>query len=140
MSANLDLVRSIYADWERGDWTHTDWAHPEIEFIVATGPAPMKGRGVRQMAAAWRDYLSAWEGFRTEVDDYREIDEERVLVLERYVARGKASGLELGQIGSSAASLFYVGEGRVRRLVLYNDRESAFADLGLTPEGDATGE
>jgi hypothetical protein len=131
-------VRSIYADWERGDWTHTDWAHPEIEFIVATGPAPMKPRGVEQMAAAWRDYLSAWgdylsawEGFRSELDAYREIDEERVLVLECYVARGKASGLELGQIGSSAASLFHVGERRVRRLVIYNDRESALADLGL---------
>jgi hypothetical protein len=96
----------------------------------------MKRRGVERMAAGWRDYLSAWEGFRTEVDDYREIDAERVLVLERYVARGKASGLELGQIRSRAASLFYVGEGRVRRLVLYNDRESAFADLGLTLEGE----
>jgi transposase InsO family protein len=33
-----------------------------------------------EMAAFWRDFLSSWEDVATEVEEYRELDGERVLV------------------------------------------------------------
>jgi ketosteroid isomerase-like protein len=133
-SANLELVRSIYAAWDHGDYNETDWAHPEIEYVIAEGPTPGSWTGLAGMAEGWRDFLSAWEEFRSEVDEYRELDGERVLVLAHFSARGKTSGLELGQMRAKAASLFHVRGGKVTRLVIYLNRERALADLGLAPE------
>jgi hypothetical protein len=39
MSANLDLVRSIFADFERGDYTSAEWADAEIEYASSRRPA-----------------------------------------------------------------------------------------------------
>jgi ketosteroid isomerase-like protein len=119
MSANLDLVRSIYADWERGNFSRADWADPEIEFVIAEGVNAGSWRGVAATAEAWRDYLRAWESRRVEVEEYRELDEKRVLVLVHLLGRGKTNGLELGQAGAKGANLLHVRNGNVTRLVAY---------------------
>lgn len=78
---NLDLIRSIYAAWERGDYSSAEWAHPEIEFVVADGPSPGSWTGVAAMADAYRSILSGVEGHRSEAQEYRELEDDRVLVL-----------------------------------------------------------
>jgi hypothetical protein len=134
-SANLDLVRSICADWERGDFSSAEWAHSEIEYAQAGGgPDPGSWKGLAGMAKAYRDWLSVWEDLRLEAEEYRELDVERVLVLLQLSGRGKTSGLDLGQMSSKGASLFHISDGKVTKLVVYLERERAFADLGLAPE------
>ncbi len=137
-SANVELVRSIWAAWERGDWSSVEWAHPDIEYVRADGPEPGSWTGLAGMSRGFRGWLSAWEGYRFNADEYRELDDARVLVLGHQGGRGKTSGLELGQIGTKAAALFHVHGGKVTRLVIYADRQRALADLGLAPEVDAT--
>jgi hypothetical protein len=87
------------------------------------------------MAEGFRDFANAWAEYHVEVDEYRELDGERVLVLNRASARGKISGLEVGQLWSKGASLVHVRDDNVTRFVFFFDRERALAD-GLATETD----
>jgi ketosteroid isomerase-like protein len=133
-SGSVSLVRSIYANWERGDFGSAQWADPEIELVIADGPAQGRSRGLAGLAEAWRDFLSTWEDYRVAAEEYRELDGERVLVFIDVSGRGKTSGLELGRMQTKAANLFHLRGGKVTRLTAYFDREHALADLGLTRE------
>jgi ketosteroid isomerase-like protein len=131
---NVEMVRSIYEAWERGDFGTAGWADPEIEFVSADGPTPGTWTGVAGMTEAWREVLSAWDDLRLTVDEYRELDDHRVLVLFRFSGRGKTSGLDLGQMQAEVANVVFVRNGKVTRLVTYWDRERALADLGLSKQ------
>jgi ketosteroid isomerase-like protein len=136
-SQNLDLVRSIYADWERGDYGATGWAHPDVEFVIADGPEPGSWTGLVETEEGFREVLSVWQNVRVEVDEYRELDGERILLFVRRTGRGKTSGLELGRMRTEGALLFHIRDGKVTRLVFYWDRNRAFADLDFSREGEA---
>jgi ketosteroid isomerase-like protein len=133
VSENLDLVRSIYAAWERGDYSSADWAHPEIEYVIlrAAGFPPSSAKGRTAMRETARANIEIWAQLRIAAEEYRELDSERVLVLDDVSGRGKRSGLEIGQFGASGAHLFRVRGGMVTRLVVFPDRDRALADLGL---------
>jgi ketosteroid isomerase-like protein len=139
-SANLELVRSIYAAFERSDFSSAEWAHPEIEFEIVDGPDPGSWTGIDAMTEGWRDRVfSVWRDARLEVNEYRELDHERVLVLLIFHGRGKTSGLEVGgQMATKAANLLQIRNGKVTRLAIINDRERALADLGLAPEAGSS--
>ena len=136
-SANLDLVRSINAAHERGDFSSAEWAHPQIEYVIADGPSPGRWMGTDGLAQAFRENLIGWKDFRTEAEEYRELDDERVLVLTRSTAQGKAGGLVVGQMRTKGAALYQVSAGKVTKLVYYWERGRALADVGLAPEGAA---
>lgn len=140
MSANLGLVRCIYAAWERSDYTEVAWADPEIEYVIAGGPDPGVWRGVGGMAKAFREMLKAWTDWRVTAEDFVEVDSERILVPYRFAARGRASGLEAGRLHTQGATLFQLHASRVTRIVQYFDRERAFVELGLAPDAGTSGE
>ena len=129
MSENLDFVRSIYADWERGDWSRSDWIDPQMELVSMDGPDQQIFTGRNRVRSGWREFLSTWSGYTVVADEFRDLSGARVLVLLHATGHGKASGVEI--IGSQGVNLFEITDGKVTRLVLYNDRRRALADLGL---------
>jgi hypothetical protein len=47
--------------------------------------------------AEWRDTLEAWASVSVTAEEYRELDDERIIVLHRFRARGRMSGLEVDE-------------------------------------------
>jgi hypothetical protein len=131
MSQNLDLVRSIYARWERGDYGTADWASPEIELVMADGPVVGTWTGLAGLAEATREVLGALEDARIEAESFRDLDNGRVLVLSRFTGRGKSSGVEMAEVRANGASVFDIQDGVVTRHTFCFDRDRALADLGL---------
>ena len=131
MSENLDLVRSIYAPFERGDYSSAAWADPEIELVFTEGPQRRRAKGLAAAGEAWSDFLRSWEDWRVVVEEYRELDDERVLVLLHNTGRGRRSGVEATRITGKVANVLRIRDGKVVEVVLYDDRDRALADLGL---------
>jgi ketosteroid isomerase-like protein len=132
--SNREIVESIYAAWEKGDWSSSEWADPDIRFEMVGGLTEGSWRGRAEMSEAWAALLRAWEDLSAVPDEIRALDDERILVLLRNHGRGKVSGIEVTDISAKSANLFTIRDGKVTELVLYWDRDRAFADLGLEAE------
>ena len=130
-------MRSIYAAWGRGEFGWPEWAHPDIEYVIVDGVEPGRWTGPAGMMEALRSVLDPWEEARIEADDYRELDDGRVLVLNHLSGRGKQSGLKVGEMRRNGAAVLHVRDGEVTRYLSYFDRDHALGDLGLAAEGDA---
>jgi ketosteroid isomerase-like protein len=128
----VEVVRSIYAAWALGDFSWVGWAHPEIEYVIVEGPAPGSWKGLAGLEEGGLGILSAWQGLRVEAEDYRQLDDERILVLTRLSGRGKTSGVELEDMRAKGADILQIRGGKVMRFVLYFNRQRALADLGLS--------
>src|SRR3974390_2554915 len=99
MSENLDLVRSIFADWERRDFSSAPWADPDMEMQTIGAPGDVDAVDPAERANSLRDFLSMWDDYCVEAESLRELEDGRVLVLIREHGRGKSSGLDLEQVG-----------------------------------------
>jgi len=131
MSDNLDVVRSIYAHWERGDFSSMAWAYPDIEYVVVDFVEPLRPVGADATAEAIQEIYGDWEHPRIECDEIRPLDDGRVLVLNHLAAQAKASGIDVGQMHRNGAAILSFRDCRVVRYLSYFDRDRALADLGL---------
>jgi ketosteroid isomerase-like protein len=108
------------------EWS--EWAHPDIEIVTVGGPEPSSHTGLASAAPHIENFLSLWEDYRVQAEEYLQVNDERTLVLTLQSGRGKSSGVEIRQ---RRASLFHVRGGKVTRRINYWHRDRALADLGL---------
>ena len=72
--------------------------------------------------------FDAWESYRLEPEEVRQVDEDRVLALVREVARGRSSGVE---VESRWGYVLTVRDGQIVRVEAYRDADRALQAVNL---------
>jgi hypothetical protein len=99
--------------------------------VRADTPEAGQWRGLSGLATAFREFFRAWDNAWLEATDYRELDHDRVFVAVRFHGRGKASGVDLGQVWTKGAGIYRIRDGQVVKLIAYAEYDRALADLRL---------
>jgi ketosteroid isomerase-like protein len=107
--------------------------HPEFEFVVGitTEENPAfrgSGGGLAELADMWREWIEPWEVYWTEVEDFIDAGDDRVLVLIRDHGRLPGSDAEVDVV---AASVWTLRDGKIARIEFYANREQALKSVGL---------
>ena len=108
--------------------------HPSLEVIVDPGYARLGGttsenlRGVDALREMWREWLSAWESLRLDVEGLRPLADSRVLALVDMYARPKGGGSEMSLRGAAIWTLI---DGQASRVQIFLDRDAALEAAGL---------
>jgi ketosteroid isomerase-like protein len=125
---NADLIRPIYDEWGRGNWQpRFEVYHPRMQWGWSDEFPGLGGvyEDHEDPNSRLRTWLSPWEHWRAEADDYLEIGD-HVVVLATYHGVGKGSGVEIRQEG---AHVFELRGGRVVRLEIFATRERALKSV-----------
>jgi ketosteroid isomerase-like protein len=125
---NVELVRRWAYGLSRGELS-LELCDPELRLDNIAG-SPITGpyHGHEGLRRWWQDVAEAFDEIRFEVDELIDVDDERVLSVQRIVGRFRRTGIP---IDTPMASLFWVREGKIARAVGYASRGRALEAAGL---------
>jgi ketosteroid isomerase-like protein len=118
---NVEIIRRVYDGWARGDFSNVEDFDPDIDFEMVDWPHQTRVTGIEAMWETWRATLSAWTDFRSIADEITDHGD-KVLVVNRIEGRGKESGAD---VSADTATLWTLRDGKVMRMALYWDIDSA---------------
>ena len=129
---NLEILRSIYAEWEQGRLgAGRAMYDPDITvetFMPDAGEA-VTLQGLNEFEGFVRDWLTQWQEYRVTGEDFQEVEADKVLVSGRQIATGHRSGVG---VESPAFAVWTFRQGKVVKLSLHYDREDALEAAGLS--------
>jgi ketosteroid isomerase-like protein len=104
--------------------------HPEFEWEAHGAAAErLAGKGLPALVDAWREWLEPFDSFRTEVEEFVQVEDGRVLVVLRDHCRPRGGDHEIESLG---CSLWAVRDGKIARIDYYPTRAEGFEAAGLS--------
>ena len=126
---NVELVKRMLALFHAGDGEGALACFSED--VVAETPARPDvtgGRGREALGKLIGGWVSAWEDWREEVEEVRDLGD-RVMVISTQRGRGKDTGIE---VSLQYAALYTVRDGEISGMSLYNGPDDALKAARLS--------
>ena len=128
---SIEVVRGIIDSINERDLDRAmEAAHEDFEADWSNSIAPHGGvyRGRGQARMLIEAFLEAWDEFHWDLQEIIEVDEARVIVVNRVRGRGRGSGVNVDATG---AQLWTITGGKVRNVKLYQSKADALEAAGL---------
>ena len=126
---NVELVRRFYEAWARDESGPIELMHSEIEYVNPPGAVePGTRRGRAAFSTAVQGVFDGWESWQVEPEQFR-AEGDRVVVVLRYRARGRGSGVE---IQGRESALWTLRDGKVLRYAWFQGPTDALEAAGLS--------
>ena len=126
---NVEVVRGMYEAFSRGDADASlSCLDPDVVLDATHRVDGRIGRGRDEAARMLGEWLSTWEDWTEEVEEIRDLGDNRVLVLSTQRGRGRGSGLDFE---NKFGMLYELDQGKIVRWTVYDDRSKALKAAGL---------
>jgi ketosteroid isomerase-like protein len=116
---NVELVRRSFDSINHGD-IDTALEAATNDFVMdwssSIGPAKGVYRGKEQVREVWTSFLDAFDSLQWDPEEFIELDESRLIVVNHVRMRGRGSGVEVNATG---AQLWTIHDGEAHSLKLY---------------------
>ena len=133
---NVEIVKAAFDAYNREDWDAViQAAAPGFELDLSRAIGPVNGVfGIDQTLRVVREFAEYWETNRMEPQEFIEAGD---LVVVPWAMHGRGrDGIELV---ARATFVWTIRNGAIERLTMYQERQDALEDLGLS-EQDAHAE
>ena len=121
----MELVRRIYDAWDREE-SARDFIAEDVEYV---NPSYAVEPGIRHGRASFRVVRETYEDFMIQIEEILDAGGDDVLVLARYTASGRGSGVPLeGEHGY----VWTVRDGQAVRFQWYQSHREAYEAAGVT--------
>jgi ketosteroid isomerase-like protein len=126
----IERLRAGLDAFNRTGEIDADLFDPEVEMIQASSIIDTAGefQGPDGLVAALGELRGAFDDLRFELEDVSEAPDGRFVEVIRVRGRGKGSGLEMD---NRIAWLVTLREGKISRLVVYEEPAEAFDAVGI---------
>ena len=128
---NVEIVKAWYDAFNRDDWdAMLKDAAPGFEYDFSRAVGPWRGVfGLDQARRLWEEFAASWESFRVEPHEFIEVGDHVVVP-----GTGHLVGRDGIEVEVRVTFVYTIRDGAIERITMYQERQDALEDLGLSEQ------